>query len=241
MSRTLFAKLLDSWLAPSDAFILLFASLPHAFWLDREHHQQHRFSVIGSAASGIADTGFDSLKSLLEASKWQNDIAVPFDFRPGLIGAFSYERNSDLLFLCESAIVFDHDAKQVWFVGVHESEEEFEHWINAALLRFALVGGQQLRYRAANGQVKTGAAKLRHSSERYLQLIDRSQQHISVGDVYQICLTNEISVQTSADPLMTFLRLREATQLHTQHICDLVRVRWYRHRQSSSCRSTPRA
>ncbi len=210
MNRFLFAKRLDSWLAPSDAFILLFAALPHAFWLDREHHQQHRFSVIGASAGGIVESDLDSLKRLLNELKWPNDISVPFDFRPGLVGAFSYEGESDLLFICESAIVFDHDAKQVWFVGVHENEDDFEHWINAALLRFALVGGQQLRYRAARGQLDTGKPELRHSSERYLQLIERSQQHISVGDVYQICLTNEISVQSSADPLMTFLRLREA-------------------------------
>jgi aminodeoxychorismate synthase component I len=41
-------------------------------------------------------------------------------------------------------------------------------------------------------------------------MIETAQEHISVGDVYQVCLTNEITVDTNEDPLAVFLRLRSS-------------------------------
>jgi aminodeoxychorismate synthase component I len=41
-------------------------------------------------------------------------------------------------------------------------------------------------------------------------MIGLAQGHISVGDVYQVCLTNEITVHTAEEPLAVFLRLRKS-------------------------------
>jgi aminodeoxychorismate synthase component I len=54
----------------------------------------------------------------------------------------------------------------------------------------------------------TASSTLRHDETTYLKMIESAQQHISVGDVYQVCLTNEITVDTDEDPLAVFLRLR---------------------------------
>jgi aminodeoxychorismate synthase component I len=40
-------------------------------------------------------------------------------------------------------------------------------------------------------------------------MIEAAQRHIAAGDVYQICLTNQIEVEHSLDPLAVFLNLRE--------------------------------
>jgi para-aminobenzoate synthetase len=53
------------------------------------------------------------------------------------------------------------------------------------------------------------AVKLRHDAQSYLQMIEAAQGHIEAGDVYQICLTNQIEVEHSLDPLAVFLNLRE--------------------------------
>ena len=81
--------------------------------------------------------------------------------------------------------------------------------MQAALLRFALVGGQQAQYRDLKAGGEIWAPMLRHSAGDYLALIEQAQAHISAGDVYQLCLTNQIRIETSVDPLLTFLRLRE--------------------------------
>jgi para-aminobenzoate synthetase len=40
-------------------------------------------------------------------------------------------------------------------------------------------------------------------------MIEKAQKHIAAGDVYQICLTNQIEIVHSLDPLAVFLNLRE--------------------------------
>jgi aminodeoxychorismate synthase component I len=59
-------------------------------------------------------------------------------------------------------------------------------------------------------QGKSSSAALRHSSKQYVQMIEKAQQHIASGDVYQICLTNQIQIEHQLDPLSVFLDLREA-------------------------------
>jgi anthranilate/para-aminobenzoate synthase component I len=41
-------------------------------------------------------------------------------------------------------------------------------------------------------------------------MIERAQKHIAAGDIYQVCLTNQISIDTETDPLVVFLKLRES-------------------------------
>jgi aminodeoxychorismate synthase component I len=205
----LFAKSLQSWIHPSDAFVLLFGAEPYAFWLDREYHPTEKFSVIGGAKHTLANTDAASLQAALSSLRAENQLDLPFSFRPGLVGAIGFEEDESVLLSVDRAMVFDHESRSVWFVGAFESENSFEHWTSAALLRFALVGGQQAQYRDLHSGGEVWAPRLRHEAAAYLELIRKSQQFIQSGDVYQLCLTNQIEVETSVDPLMTFLRLRE--------------------------------
>jgi aminodeoxychorismate synthase component I len=209
LTMRLFAKSLESWLHPSDAFVLLFGSHEYAFWLDRETHQSERYSVIGGANSEFKHSGRENLAQAVSQLATENDLQLPFAFRPGLVGALGFESSHDALMLIDRAIVFDHDSRMLWFVGAFENQDDFQHWTSAALLRFALVGGQQAQYRDLYAGGEVWRPELRHDSEAYLALIAKAQEHISVGDVYQLCLTNQIEITTNVDPLMTFLRLRE--------------------------------
>ena len=205
----LFADSLSGWVHPSDAFVLLFAAHPHCFWLDREHHPEHRFSVIGGSKGAIAGNQRSNLAEVLEKFEFEDRTELPFEFRPGLVGVLGFEAEADRLLEVDRAIVFDHDNQQIWFIGVFASRQQFDDWMQAALLRFALVGGQQAQYRDLNAGGEVWAPKLRHTAGDYLALIERAQAHIRAGDVYQLCLTNQIHIETSVDPLLTFLRLRE--------------------------------
>lgn len=195
----LFCERLDGWSAPVDAFVALHVNDENSFWLDREHSADDRFSVVGS---GLPVERF-------ERPEVAEDLPLPFSFRPGFVGAFGYDEGLSVFFYVDRALVFDHESRAIWFIGVFEHERDFEHWRQAALLRLALVGGETAAYKNAQPAPSFGKPTLRHTPSEYLQLIERAQQHIAEGDVYQLCLTNELVAGGKADPLMTFITLRE--------------------------------
>ncbi len=191
-----------------DAFISLHAKDEYSFLLERDSNLENRFSVMGAALSLVEDAR-EALKDF--AGFVDNEIDLPFDFRPGLVGAFSYEGEEKFM-LVDRAIVLDHQRLTAWFIGVFESEAEFNSWRDAALLRLALIGGEGAIYRHAN-RVKTIDSFLvqsLHSDSQYLALIEKAKEAIARGDAYQLCLTNQLTIETEVDPFAVYLRLREA-------------------------------
>ena len=67
-----------------DAFIALHSKDEYSFLLERESNQENRFSVMGAALSLVEDAR-EALNDL--AGYVDNEIDLPFDFRPGLVGA----------------------------------------------------------------------------------------------------------------------------------------------------------
>ncbi len=189
---------LEGWTAPADAFVTLHAKDKMAFWLDREHSVDDRFSVIGSGREGL----------VVDLKTSDEFVDAPFSFRPGLVGVFGYESKHDGFLQVDRALVFDHESRHIWFIGYFEDKAGFDHWVQAALLRLALVGGETAAYRNSHASSSLKNPTLRHSPTRYLELIEQAQRHIAAGDVYQLCLTNELTASGGADPLETFFRLR---------------------------------
>ncbi len=194
----LYCERLEGWTAPADAFVTLHAKDEQAFWLDREHSVDDRFSVIGSGRTGL----------LSDLATNDEAVEAPFAFRPGLVGVFGYESKHDGFLQVDRALVFDHENRHIWFIGYFENKAAFDNWVQAALLRLALVGGETAAYRNSHAGSTLKNPTLRHSPRRYLELIEQAQRHIAAGDVYQLCLTNELRAEGSADPLETFFRLR---------------------------------
>jgi aminodeoxychorismate synthase component I len=106
--------------------------------------------------------------------------------------------------------VLDHDAQQIFFIGEFETPEKFEYWYHAALLRIGVSGGEQAMYKLKNAALGARSSVVRHDDRNYLRLIIEAQKYIAAGDVYQLCLTNQISLKVSGDALHTFLKLRES-------------------------------
>ena len=181
----LFSLQLRGWVKPADAFLQFFANQANSFWLDREHHRSAAFSIVGA---GIPSND-------LQIQNYE-DKELPFEWRPGLVGFFSYEGEPNFLAV-DRAMVFDHGARKVYLVGLFDSQSNFQNWCNAVFLRLGLIGGELASYR------------LRNDSSSYLGMIETAQKHIAAGDVYQICLTNQIEITHSLDPLAVFLNLRE--------------------------------
>ena len=196
---------LRGWVSPANAFVALYSEKPNSFWIDRENATEERFSVIGT---GTPIENQDASK-LAEYLDDYEDLGLPFSFRPGLVGWLDFEQKAPKFLRVDSAIVFDHDGKEIYLISKTNEEAKFRNWLDAALLRLGLIGGDTHKYLADVGQNKVESVSPRHSDQEYLRKITQAQNHIAAGDVYQICLTNEYAITGTADPLATYLDLRE--------------------------------
>jgi aminodeoxychorismate synthase component I len=131
-----------------------------------------------------------------------------YEMLTGARDSQSSEQVAELM-VVDRAMVFDHRDRHMYFIGLFETEAEFQNWHRAALLRLTLVGGELASYTQLTKEPKIVSSKLRHSPAKYLELINKCKEHIASGDVYQLCLTNQILIEHDADPLRTFLTLRD--------------------------------
>lgn len=224
----LFSADIHGWVSVADVFICLYKDFENSFWLDRETHPTEPFSVIG-ASTESRELGADALDWLAEHLNGYpadafGDLAasLPFSWRPGVVGQFDYEFGVQSVLgghstatlarfqFVDRAIVFDHEARRMYFIGLFDDQASFDSWYHAALLRLALVGGGLGGYLMDNDQVgQFSEVSLRRTRDEYLSMIDEAKAAIARGDFYQICLTNQVSMRHNLDPLAVFLRLRE--------------------------------
>ena len=203
MQMPLFSERLQAWTSISDTFVSFFGHLPGAFWLDREHHPTSRFSVIGVGLES------DSISQIQD----DDDLQLPFGFRPGKVGVVNYspvagDINNVVMLDVDRAFVYDHDTRQVYFVGRFESRAAFNSWYHAALLRLALIGGEASAYELNYPAATSAELECEDSRSQYLEKVSTAQSHIAAGDIYQLCLTTRLRGDFVGDPLSYFLRLR---------------------------------
>ncbi len=202
---------LRGWSSLPDIFVSFFGNSPNVFWLDRSHHPTSSFSVIGAGVET------DSLEPI---AGYEGDAAL--HFRPYLVGVLSYVE-SELrghFLKVDRAIVYEHATSMLHFVG-DCSQEEFDAWFHAALLRLALVGGNAGSYELENPAATAPLLVADDRVDSYLSKIEKAQWHIARGDVYQLCLTTRLRGLYTGDPLSYFLRLRKA---HSAPYAAFIRV-----------------
>jgi aminodeoxychorismate synthase component I len=192
-----------------DAFISLHIHDSNAFLFDREHHKTNRYSIMGAASQVIGVEELSLALNELKSTVEEDSVELPFDFRPGLVGSYSYEGVAQFM-LVDRAIVLDHDKEQIYFLGLFDSEASFIRFRDAALLRLALIGGEGAVFRSKNKIKEVTSLSLRNSDEEYLGLIERAKGSIASGDAYQLCLTNQMTIETKSHPFAAFLAVREA-------------------------------
>ena len=173
-------------------------------------------------------TVFSYLKSFMDRhtmSGW-NEQSLPF--HGGLMGYISYEAcletigipskstggsRPDICFAyIERSIVIDHMHKTVHVQSLKWDDQE---WIDATL-RLLLPSSQSRSTLASDNQVSQMAALATSidepSKDAYVAKIGKCQTHIRAGNAYELCLTNQTTIRTSASsnrsswPL--YLRLR---------------------------------
>ena len=201
-----FHEKLAGWTSVQDTFAAFFANQPGCFWLDREHNPLNPFTVMGAGVK-VSNPLFRAAEESVQE--------LPFSFLPHLVGVLDYrEAESDPLsgeFLAvDRAFVFDHQNRWMYFVGRFETKSDFEAWFHAALLRLALIGGDAAAYQLNNAAATASNLVSETPKSSYLDRIDLAKRAISLGEVYQLCLTTRIRGAYSGDPLSYFLRLRKS-------------------------------
>ena len=192
-----------------DAFLSLHSKDEFSFLLDREHNLNNRFSIMGAAKSLVSEAEIQPVLESMNSAIENDLVELPFDFRPGVVGAYRYEGQATFM-VVDRAIVLDHQSSAAYFLGIFETEQDFIRFRDAALLRLALIGGEGAVYRSANRIQPVTSITSRHSDEEYLVLIEKAKEAIARGDAYQLCLTNQLTVETTSDPYAVFLELRKA-------------------------------
>ncbi len=201
----LYCESLQSWTSAQDIFCSIFANQPNAFWLDRQHHPTAPFTVMG--------VGYPSSEILLDEEF--DDLELPFAFRPMLVGVMHYSGAAEFTgagdwLKVDRAFVYDHTDKRLYFVGRFPTREDFDQWHHAALLRLALIGGDSASYALHNPAATSAELTCLDNKAEYLRKIETAKDHISKGDVYQLCLTTQLVGDYQGDELSYFLRLRKA-------------------------------
>ncbi|MBC7592086.1 MAG: anthranilate synthase component I family protein [Salinibacterium sp.] len=220
MPRVLCASL-GRWVDPAVAYVALCGDADAAFWLDSGPDASTGMSYLGLAAS--VTTEFDGpvldwLRMELAAEQIDASDAPP-GFALGWVGWLGYElrgetmdapadrrsRYPDAAWLrIDRALAFDHATGLVTAMAF----DDVEGW--RAEVLDALSRDAQRPSVVTPGGVATWA----YGDSEYLTMIAECQRAIVEGDAYLLCLTTEVRVEGSPDPLGTYLALRDSSPTH---------------------------
>jgi para-aminobenzoate synthetase len=181
----------------------------------------------GLPVERLSESVFDYLKRQLHTCAVEPDPALPFDFQLGFVGYLGYEMKAETGGLAEHrspypdaafvfadrAVVIDHDAEcsyalcwspapndmhnARWLQRIGEQLERLEPAVASAAVAPIVAQPDDL------------AMHHRCPPTRYRTLIGACLDLIRAGETYEVCLTNNMTVDAVVDPLQAFQHLRE--------------------------------
>ncbi|GAB3606157.1 hypothetical protein GCM10027413_15660 [Conyzicola nivalis] len=212
---------LGRWIEPHRAWAGLLADEPNSFWLDSGQGAGVSYLGAGSRVIGGPDV-FDELRADLASRRFADDTGPGFSL--GWVGWLGYglrdvtlgtpptraSRYPDAaLMFADRALAFDHATREVTLLALGGSwEGELADWRTATITALGL--DRPLPVHAPSDAPATWTT----SDARYLELIAECQAAIRAGDAYQLCLTNEATVDVRPDPFAAYLALRASSPAH---------------------------
>lgn len=237
MTRRLTRNRLPQWVDPEIAHSLLrLAQLgENTVWLDAGPDATDGLSYL-SLPSGrmLTDstaldetTGSDIFTALRSALNHDADVDTSLaredGFCLGWVGWFGYElaaltagipvaeaHTDDARFVyVDWALEYDHAAHTLDLLALVSSEEESQA-IHRAVMR--ALDGSVSEMLSTEGP--PSPVHWRHDEATYTQLVQRCLDHITAGDAYQLCLTNQATITGTHDALEVYRRLRRENPSH---------------------------
>jgi para-aminobenzoate synthetase len=164
----------------------------------------------------------DWLDDRLRAAEVIGGQDLPFDFHGGWVGYLGYELKAQCgarlhhrsahpdasLLFTDRCVVFDHSTSTTYLLALHTGDEApARSWLADTRARVQALAGAPRQVAGIREQV-TAPVSLRHDHGAYLELIESCQRAITVGESYEICLTNMMSVEHTLDVWSAYTLLR---------------------------------
>ncbi|HXH35431.1 MAG TPA: anthranilate synthase component I family protein [Plantibacter sp.] len=217
---------LAGWHDPEEVFLRLFATEPWAVWLDSGQSATTGTSMLGAGTerlvAHVPNGTVEHVREDLSVAVLPGSILDALRFvRSGhsddWVGWLGYEYGATLvgapvapgslpdavLLRVTDRVVFDHGTRTV---TLSSGDPDWIRWASARLAE-----EREPRLLAPRRGVECTP---RHTDSDYVRLVERCQEHITRGDAYQLCLTNQLRVDGVHDALSTYRRLRAASPSH---------------------------
>lgn len=221
MRPRVFAASLGRWVDPAVAYAAICGDSDAAFWLDSGPRATTGMSYLGLAAEVV--TEFDgAVLDWLQAQQVDTDATdAPIGFTLGWVGWLGYELRGETMGVAVSrtsrypraawlrvdrALAFDHARHEVTLLSV----DDLDGWRRSVVERLETYVPEPDLGRLEGRPTAIWA----YSDDQYLDMVRACQAAITEGDAYQLCLTTEVSVDVSPDPLATYLALRDSSPTH---------------------------
>jgi para-aminobenzoate synthetase len=159
---------------------------------------------------------------------------LPFDFTCGFAGYLGYELKAECgsethhrsphpdaaLILANRLLAFDHEHDHIYLLCLHEPDDEkaAEAWLSATATHLAALEsgapteptgeGSPEPPRCCSDESSPVPLTLARPRDRYLADIATCEHHLRAGNSYELCLTNQITTESAADPLALYIELR---------------------------------
>jgi para-aminobenzoate synthetase len=183
------------------------------------------------ATTTVRQPFFDYLGEQLDRRRVPTPAGVPFDFNLGYVGYLGYELKAETIGAAAHASTHPDAAMLFADRIVALDHAEGHSYLLALELRGRDTGArrwladteERLRSLAPAGPESTGqrvlgsrdldsfgpSARPRHAKNAYLSRIDACLEEIRLGESYEICLTNMVTVPSDARPGPLYSALRE--------------------------------
>jgi para-aminobenzoate synthetase len=165
---------------------------------------------------------FDYLQREIERRHCPSDD-LPFDFNCGFVGYFGYELKAqcggklnhsstlpDAIFLlADRMIAIDHQEQTIYLLCLIQQGQtaSAEDWFET--IKYQIDHLPPLSPVVPKKKETPVIFRLSRSENTYLDDIKKCLQEIHEGETYQVCLTNQIHTDTTADPLEFYRSLRQ--------------------------------
>lgn len=197
---------------------------PHSEFLQYNVHKKEiHITNLQGDQKVIHESIFDYLDKALTEKHIETE-GIPFDFNLGYAGYFGYEMKGDCgyknphqadtpdaaFIFCDRLIVFDHEESMVYLVCMDDVDntDRPQRWLNETKAKLEqIVPAPQIVFTPDNESIRQ---HYKNNKQQYIGLIHEVKSQIKLGETYETCLTNMISLEAKIDPINTYRALRKS-------------------------------
>jgi para-aminobenzoate synthetase component 1 len=216
----------------ADAFHALYADCEHVVWLDSAGERGSGSSILatGDLMTFTPGSELESLRQQVNTGTIPSEAggeSAPL----GFIGVLAYDIAQETLDIpgvasrreiptsrglwVTRSLEFRHSSGEVVAWGL-SNDDGFEHWCEQVVEQLT-----QAEPTPVVTAVSPTSVRWRDDPERYRQIIEQALDAIREGEVYQICLTTEVSIESAMAEWELHTLLRESSPTHHQGMLRL--------------------